>query len=86
MAAKLAGSHDGAMAYRLHELRRNARYTVEEEQDAAWRGCAFVERNGATFSVYSIERLDEPVLTGYRTPDDALDAYLEWREETGAVR
>lgn len=51
-----------------------------------WNGCAFVERDGATFSVYSMDRLDEPLLTGCQTPDDALDAYLEWREDAGAVR
>jgi len=74
------------MPYRLHELRRNARYTVEEDNGAGWKGCAFVELDGGTFSVYSIDRLDEPVLTGYRTPDDALDAYQEWREDAGAMR
>jgi len=74
------------MAYRLHELRRNARYILEEEHGGMWNGCAFVERDGATFSVYSMDRLDEPLLTGCQTPDDALDAYLEWREDAGAVR
>lgn len=72
------------MSYRLHELSRNARYTVEEDNGGAWNGCAYVERDGGTFSVYSIERLDAPVVSGYRTPDDALDAYLEWRAEAGA--
>lgn len=73
------------MPYRLHELSRNARYTVEEEHGDLWRGCAFIERHGGTFSVYSMDHLDEPVITGYSTPDEALDAYLEWRAEAGAA-
>lgn len=74
------------MPYRLHELQRNVRYTIEEEHGEAWNGCAFVERSGGTFSVYSIERLDEPLIAGFRTPDDALDAYLEWCADAGASR
>lgn len=72
------------MPYRLHELRRNARYTVEEDRGAGWNGCAFVERDGGAFSVYAIDHLDEPLLTGYRTPDEALDAYRQWRADDGA--
>lgn len=70
------------MPFRLHELAHGVRFLIEEELSTGWQGVALLElANDGRFAVYTMERLDEPVLTELASPDEALDAYVELVED-----
>ena len=74
------------MPFRLRELSRENRYMLEQEDVTGWTGVGLVERDGGvTFAVYSMDRLDEPLMKGFESPDEVLDAYIDWLGEQGAA-
>lgn len=74
------------MPFRLHELNHDSRYLIEELLPTGWEAVALAERDGAKgLVIYSMKRLDEPLMSGFSTPDEVLDAYADWIEQHAAA-